>query len=173
MILTKREQYIGFITVIVLIILALDRFLLTPYLENSDRLTSEKQNLIIELRKARGVLAQWKELSPVWEEMQSDKENYGKAGESGTLNSIRNWAEESNMTLSLLKPEGKNKRGKLDERIFQVVGTGSMSSISMFLWKVESVNRPIKIKDMQLAVRKEGADDLTLQVRIGELGDAK
>jgi len=171
MMLTKREQKIGVVTVAVIIILALDRFLLTPYLETRERLDSEKQKLIAELRKSRAVLAEWKEMPPLWEEIPDGETETGAAGREGdALSAIRSWSEESRMTLSLLKPEGKEKKGKLAENIFQVVGTGTMSSVSMFLWKVENASRPsLKIKDMQLAARKEGVDDLTLQVRIGEL----
>ena len=82
MTLTKREKQIGAVTILVFVILALDRFLLTPYIEHRDRLFSEEQNLLIEYRKARGVLSQWKELSLAFEETlkkddKDEKENNG------------------------------------------------------------------------------------------------
>lgn len=175
MIMSEREKKIGFATVIVLVVLLLDRFLLTPYLVKRDRLYSEQQNLEVELRNAGRTLAQWREMAPVWEDfLKLDKEAVGGAGsENETLNAIRNWAEQGGMLLSLLKPEGKNKKGELDESVFQVVGTGSMESISRFLWSVENVDFPVlKIKELQFASRREGIDNLTLQLRIGELHPA-
>ncbi len=170
MILSKREHKIAMVTLIVIVILFLDRFLFTPYIKKRDMLMSEIENLVVQMRKSRGILLQWKELSSGWENtVKADRQTAETGIGSGTLNALRQWAEESNMSLSLLKPEGANKKEKLDEHIFQVVATGSMMNISRFLWKVESSQLPLKIKNLQLATRKEGSDDLTLQVRIGEL----
>ena len=166
MILSKREHKIGLITFGVILVLILDRFLLTPYLKKREELILEKENLVVELRNSRKTLSQWKEVGPDWENLTSIK---GEDSEYGVVNALRQWAEESGASISLLKPEGENKKSKLNEQIYQVAGTGSMRNISELLWKMESSHLPIKIKNLQLAVRREGVDDLTLQVRIGEL----
>jgi hypothetical protein len=166
MILSKREHKIGLITIGVILILLLDRFLLTPYLKKREELILEKENLVVELKNSRKTLSQWKDISPNWENLTNIK---GEDSEYGVINALRKWAEESGASISLLKPEGENKKSKLNEQIYQVVGTGSMRSISEFLWRMESSQLPLKIKNLQLAVRREGIDDLTLQVRVGEL----
>ena len=71
--------------------------------------------------------------------------------------------------LSSLKPERSNKSGQLQEIMFQAVCVGSMNGVSKFLWRVEGAALPVKISDLQLSTRKEGTDDLTLQVRIAAL----
>lgn len=170
MTLTKREKQIGAVTIMVFVILALDRFLLTPYIENRDRLFSEEQNLLIEYRKARGILSQWKELSPAFEGALKKDGTDEEMSENEALNFISDMAKENGLALSLLKPAGAGKRGQPEERIFQVVGRGTMKSISAFLRQLESAPFPVlNIKDLQLASRKEGTDDMTLQLRVGEL----
>ncbi|HNS31491.1 MAG TPA: hypothetical protein PKN36_00750 [bacterium] len=167
MIMSARERKIGMVAAGVILLLAVDRLFLTPYIEKRDRLVSERENLVVEMRRSRKMVAWWKEISAQWEATYSPAlvENAGIV----TLDSIRIWAEESGISLTLLKPESSGKKGDIEESVFHMVGTGSMKNITVFMWKVESSGLPLKIKEMQLAVRREGTDDLTLQVRIAQL----
>jgi hypothetical protein len=47
-----------------------------------------------------------------------------------------------------------------------------MYAVSRFLWRVETAKVPIRVKEMQLGSRKEGADDLTLTLRLSTLYQA-
>ena len=51
----------------------------------------------------------------------------------------------------------------------QAAGTGSMNAVSRFLWRVETAGIPLRVKEMQLGSRKEGADDLTVQLRLSTI----
>ena len=171
MIMSTRERKIGMLAAAVIMVLVVDRLLLTPYLEKRDGLVSERENLVVSMRKSRKMISRWKELSARWETyLSGDAEKAGGKRSTDTLEAIRIWAEESGLSLALLKPEtSAGKKEKLDESVFQMVGTGSMKGVTEFMWKVESSRMALKIKEMQLAVRREGTDDLTLQVRIGQL----
>lgn len=176
MTLSKREKRTGAVTVLVFVILAADRLLLTPYLDKRDSLLSEEQNLLVEYRKARGTLSQWKELCPAYEGTSDKNVTEEETPENAALSFISDRAKESGLVLSLLKPAGaakskvKDKKGLPEERIFQVVGTGTMKNVSSFLWRLAEASFPVlTVEDMQLASRKEGTDDLTLQLRVCEL----
>jgi len=47
-----------------------------------------------------------------------------------------------------------------------------MNAIARFLWRVETAGIPIRLKELQLGSRKEGTDDLTLQLRLSTLYQA-
>jgi len=167
---TKRERYIAIAAGAILGILAMDRVLLTPYLDRRARLSAEKKNLIEETRQARDLLSKQRELTAEWETMlKSGLKTGAAAAESETLNALRTWAEESGLTLASLKPGRSSQKGALREIMFQAVCEGPMSSVSRFLWRIESAMLPVKITDLQLAAKKEGADDLSLQVRVAAL----
>jgi Tfp pilus assembly protein PilO len=170
MILSKRERRIAVITVMAITVLVLDRGLLTPYLRHRTQLTAEKHNLAVKLENAHSLFARREKLSPKWKEiLQSGLKPDAASAERTALNALRDWAEESGLTLSSLKPERSNKRGELQEVTLQVICTGPMSDVSKFLWQIEDAALPIKISDLQLSTRKEGTDDLTLQVRVAIL----
>ncbi|HNQ34828.1 MAG TPA: hypothetical protein PKN80_02055 [bacterium] len=166
MILSKRERCIAVITLVAVFFLASDRFLLTPYLERRGRLLSEKHRLAEELESARSLFGRRDEPpTPLEKMLESDAGTV----ESLTLRSLRNWAEESGLALSMLKPERSTRIGQMEELSFQAIGAGSMRAIRDFLWKIESARLPIKISELQLSGRKENSDDLMLQVRVAAL----
>ena len=170
MILSKRERRIAVLTLAAVAFLVFDRGLLTPYFGRRTQLTFEKQGFLIDLERAHGLFARREKLSPKWEEMlKSGLKPDAASAESAVLNALRDWAEESGLMLTSLKPERSNTRGQLQEIIFQAVCAGSMNGVSKFLWRIEDAALPVKVSDLQLSTRKEGADDLTLQVRIAVL----
>ena len=89
--------------------------------------------------------------------------------ESQVLHAVRNWSQESGLALSSVKPQRIAQEGDLQEITFQAAGTGSMRSVARFLWQLETAPLPLKVKELQLGSRKEGADDLSLQLRISAL----
>jgi hypothetical protein len=69
-----------------------------------------------------------------------------------------------------------SKKGAAPEVTAQVVGTGSMNAVARFLWRLQTAPQPVKLIEMQLSSRREGMDDLSLQLRLSALyvpADAK
>ena len=89
--------------------------------------------------------------------------------ESQVLHALRDWSQDSRLTLSSVKPGKVVERGELLEMSFQAAGTGSMSAVSRFLWRIETARLPIRIHQLQLGARKEGSDDLSLQLSLSSL----
>ena len=52
---------------------------------------------------------------------------------------------------------------------FSVSGAGSMRAVAGFLWRLESSPLPVRLTELQLGARREGTDDLNLQVRLSAL----
>jgi len=170
MILTKRERLVGAAALAVIAMLVADRFLVSPWVDGRAALAAEKARVLGEISRARDLERRQKELAPRWEKMlASGMATDAAAAESAVLNAVRLWAEESGLALVSLKPEGSIQRGELREIAVQAVGTGPMRGVSAFLWRIESAELPVKVRDLQLAARKEGTDDLSLQVRVAAL----
>ena len=165
MTLNRRERIFAISTVSILLLFALDRFLFTPYQERRASLQVEKSRVLAEIQQGRSVIARWRVISAE----HGDNGVPGSAGAVVTLNALRDWAEESRLTLTLLRPEATTRHEQWEETVFQVVAAGPMKSVSGFLWRVENSGLPLKIKNLQLSARREGSDDLALQVRVGSL----
>jgi len=169
-ILSKREKYIALVTIVAVVVLGLDRYLLTPFLDRREELRTEKQRLLGEFSRARALFARRKLLTPEWRRMtESGISSDPVEADAEVLNRIREWCRQSGLNMTSLKPERASSRKEPLEIAFQVAGTGPMRSVARFLWLVETSPLPVKIKQLEVGSRKEGADDLTVQLRISAI----
>src|SRR5207244_11753494 len=92
------------------------------------------------------------------------------ATDSKILNPMPEWAQDAAMSLSSVKPDRQpEKIGDFYRISFRATGTGQMSQISRFLYHLQTTNLPVRITDLTLTTRKEGADDLTLSLGIATI----
>lgn len=166
-VLSKRERYIAIGTMIALGLLAIDRFAvqrLTDFLEYTD---GEKVRLSKELGIAGMLMSHRGELKPAWENrVKTGLKSDVAEARSQILHSIKDWAAESGIALSLIKPEQLTEKGKLPQIAFQASGTGNMEAVARLLWRIQSAKIPIRVTEMQLGARKEGVDDLSVAIRL-------
>lgn len=167
MVLSKRERYIVIGTALVVFVLVLDTFALSPLMEARDATTKEKNDLTVEMARGRATLKQASDLAPRWLEINKSglKDDPGDA-ESQVLHSMRDWMEKSRVEIALLKPERLTDKTQLPQVVIQASGNGTMDSIARLLWRIQTATIPIRITELQISARKEGADDLSVQLRL-------
>jgi hypothetical protein len=170
MILSKREQFIIAATVIVVAAVVLYNYVLTPLLDCCDEVAAQKQMKLAEMERGRELLDRRRQIAPKWNEMTASglKRDPAEAV-SQILHAVQDWSKEAGLKLASVKPERLPEKKTLQEIAFQATGTGSMNAVSRFLWRLETAKVPIRVKELQLGTRKEGADDLTLQLRLSTL----
>ena len=163
MVLSKRERYISIITVSVLAVLGLYQFvvepLLTRHAELSASITAAQDKLEASQRKfetSRRASKQWSQM--VSGGLHTDE----SAAENLLLNNLREWGQESGMSISSLKPERNEKEKDFYRKTIRATGTGNMSQIGRFLWRIQSSTIPIRVSDLQISSRREGSDDLAI-----------
>lgn len=170
MILSRREQYVALAAAITVAILLLDWYVLTPILDRREQLQTERQKLVAELNEAQALFRRQRLLGRKWRAMLDAGMPTGLAqAESQVLHALRDWSQESRLTLSSMKPGKVVESGELVELSFQASGTGSMSAVAKFLWHIETASLPLRVQQLQLGARKEGADDLSLQLTLSSL----
>ena len=170
MVLSQRERYIVIGSVIAVAALGLDQFVLEPVLDAWSRTRRQKQALQAEMNRATATLNTSRLLAPKWRQMiAAGVKDDPAAAESQILHALRDWAEESRLKLSLLKPDRLPDKTQLPQISFQASGTGSMDAVARMLWKVKTAKIPIRLTEVQLASRKEGTDELTVQLRMTTL----
>ena len=167
MVLSKRERYIVLGAALVVVGMGLDTFALSPLMEARDAAATEKGKLTVEMNRARKAIDLGLELAPRWLAMNKAglKDDPGEA-ESQVLHSMRDWMEKSRVEIALLKPERLAEKTQLPQVVIQASGNGSMESIARLLWRIQTATIPIRITELQLSARKEGIDDLSVQLRL-------
>ena len=171
MVLSKRERYIALTTATVLALLLADRVLFTPLHKRRVALDEQTQTALSRLEYAGVIMDRRKQLASKWREMVEGGMKWSSAEtESLVLHAVRDWSQEARLSLSSLRPERTERKEEgLEEITFRASGTGSMSAVANFLWRLESSALPVRVSELQLGTRKEGTDDLSLQLRISAL----
>jgi hypothetical protein len=148
----------------------LDFFLLTPWLDSLNRMSVDRGRIESQLADARRTLTAGRTSDRKWREVKSGGFPADpSATESTLLNAIRGWASESGLTLVSLRPDRAISSKGLSELSFQATGSGSMRSITSFLYKIETATMPIRVHEVQIAVKTEAVDDLTVQLHLSSL----
>lgn len=173
MILSKRERLVFICTVMVIALLGVYHYVLTPLLDYRSKLESDLVVAQGKLKHDESLKQASSRLRARWADMLKAGMNAdGPSAENQVLHSVRDWALEAGVSLPLLKPERTDKLEKQKEfriKTFRVTGTGSMKAISRFLWRIQTAKLPVRITDMTLTPKKEGTDDLSLDLGLSTL----
>jgi Tfp pilus assembly protein PilO len=169
MVISKRERYIVVITIGLLILLAVNHFVVDPLLEQRWQDQDTAGKLRSQREKDAKLIALSQQIAPRWNAMRQTLRPNAAEAESQILHTIRDAAEDAGLTLSLLKPERLTEKSQLPQIAFQAAGTGGMRAVSRFLWRLETAPVPLRITEVQINSRREGVDDLSLQVRVSTL----
>ena len=170
MVLSKRERQILIVTMAVIMIFVFDRYMWTPVMEARRDVHLERQELLNEMERADRLFKQRNRIKDDWNEMKNGGlSGDASATESGVLNAIGSWAQDSGLTLSSIKPDRENGEGEMQEIIFNLACSGNMNSIGQFLWQVENSALPLKITEFQLGSREEDGREMSLQLKVSAL----
>ena len=171
MVASKRERIIGLVTAGVLAVLALDRLVLTPLTDRRTRLGEDIAKAELELQEADGLFKNNKRMTQKWNVMLAGglKSDVPES-QVQALHALRDWAQESGLPpLMLLKPDRVDTQKQFQIVTIKATAAGSMRSISEFLWRIQESDIPLRVTDMQISTRKEGTDDLMLQLGLSTL----
>ena len=170
MVLSRRERLVAVGAVAAVALLALDRFALSPFFQQRDQLQARINTARTQLTRAQTTISRSRQAKSEWRDriaagLRSDPAE----AESQILHALRRWAEEARLNLSLLKPDRLPQKGRLGVIAFQASGTGRLDGVRRLLWQLQTTSLPLRISEVQITSRKEGADDLTFQFRLSTL----
>ena len=173
MVLTKRERYVGIITIAVLAILVLDQFIISPSVRRMDQLDADIALAGQELLNAQQLFNSSRRANREWKEIAGDEIHHGGGDpESRVLNSVRQWAQDEGMRLPSVIPQPAQQEKGFNKIVFRATGSGSMSQIGRFLYRVQTASMPVRITDLQINSTKEGTDDLSVTFGIATISPA-
>jgi len=178
-VLSKRERFIALATLAAVGVLALDRVVLTPLMAANADLGAQIRSYEGRLTDAQSKFDGRRRRARRWAEMQNSglRRRDASEAESQMFNSIREWAQDSGVTLQSVKPERAepvklspaDKEASFWRPSLRVNGSGRMEQIGRFLWHVQTAAMPARLAEVQINTRKEGTDDLSLQMVISTI----
>ena len=170
MVLSKRERLIAIAVVAVLGVLALDQIVVSPLLARSDDLDAQIMAAQEDMLEAQDLFRDSRRRGREWALVSRDalKRNASEA-EGQLLTRVREWAQDAGVGLTSLKPERDEKLKDFRQITLRATATGSVSTLGQFLHRIETATVPVRITDMTIATRKEGTDELTLNLGVATI----
>jgi DNA-directed RNA polymerase subunit F len=170
--LSTRERRVALVAGLAAAVFLLDHWILTPVLELREEQMLEQQALVEDLDRARDMLVQSRNASHHLKQMRliglgSDASHI----ESQLLNALQGWSKEARLRLASLRPDRTTAVQGLNELGFQATAEGTMRALTEFMLKIETAPMPLRVRELQIASRSEGKDDLTIQIRISTIWD--
>jgi len=168
--LSKRERIIGIVTVLIVVALVGDRFVLTPAVNRLGDLKDRKQVLLAEINEAQNLFERRRLMEKRWRQLLGDGLKNESDAESRLLHAVDDWAQQTRFTLTSVKPERLlTVKSGLKEMTFTIAGTGSLEATGEFLWQVETAALAVRIKDIQLGSANEIGNNMSLQLLLSAL----
>ena len=171
MILSNRERTVGVLTVAVLGILALDRVVLNPLMAKRNEIDAKTRTVREDLDRVYELSGRRREMGQTWREMVAGglKTDASEA-ESQVLQALEGWGREARLNVTMLKQESTEKLKPYQVINFRVSGSGTMESVSRFIFKVQQSKMPLRISDMTVTSKKEGtSDELTVTLGVSTI----
>lgn len=170
--LSKRERYAALAALLMVAVLLLDQYVLSPVLNKLETARTEKDRLAAELDQAEALFHRQRIQAERWQRMvESGMRRTPEAAESAMFHALREWSGQSGLAMSSLKPGKSQPVGESDmvELTFQLAGSGNMRSVARFLWSIENAAMPVKLQQVTIGSRRDGVDDLSLQIRLSSI----
>jgi hypothetical protein len=164
MALTRREQKILYLAVAAVAFLIFNAYILNPVLDKRAETRQSRLALESQVNQSLATLERKKMLQKRWAEMQQDGlGNDVQAAEAMVYRYLRESSDRAGLELGSVQPDRLITESQLGEIDFVLSATGSMQSVTQFLWSLETATIPLRIKSYQLGSKNEMAQMMTIQ----------
>jgi hypothetical protein len=157
-------------TIVVVAVLALDYFVVEPLRAQRDELDVQIANKQRDQERGLKLVSDSRRMSRRWTEISSALKRDESQLESQALQYVLEWARGAGMPdPSSFKRERVEREKEFVKVTFRATGTGTMAQIGNFLYRIQTASVPVRITDLTISSKKEGTDDLSVQVGIATI----
>jgi type II secretory pathway component PulM len=167
---SSRERVVLIAAATVLAALAIDFVLLSPLLERRAQANLRLQAARQEINRGRQVAENDLRAIDRWTEMAgATLASDSSSAESQVFNRAREWAQAAGLSITAIRPERNERHGDLQRITLRASATGTMQQVGRFLFAVQNADIPLRVSDLQVTARREGADDLSVQIGLSTI----
>lgn len=173
----NRQRLLLILTGAAVLLFVLDRLVLVPATKSWQARSAEIAQLKKNVASGRGVIERGPRTQALWKEMQTQALPKDAAqAEQDLISAFDRWGRASNIELGSIKPQwkqGQSARGGSGERYSllecRVDATGSLATLTRFLFEVERSPLALKIESIELSARDNNGQRLTLALLVSGL----
>jgi hypothetical protein len=171
--LSKREKLIGIVAGVIIGALALDQVLITPMFTRLDAANTLIARHEEERLRGDSIMTSDLQARRRWKEMTGNGfKADASAAEGQLLDRVRDAAQNTGLNVQSFKPERSERIGGFYRITIRVTATGSTSRVARFMHALQTSTIPLKVMDVQISSRKDGTDDLAVQLGVATIFEA-
>ena len=156
----------------VLSILVLDQFVISGAMTRMDELDAKIAQAQQEHLNAQQLFTSSRRANRDWKTIAGDAMTRDTGDpESRVLNSVREWAQDEGMRLPSVIPQPAQIEKGFNKIVFRATGSGNLSQVGRFLYRVQTASMPLRITDLQIT-SKDGTDELSVNFGIATISPA-
>lgn len=168
---TKRQRLLVILAASVVLLLVLDRVLLTPLTTGWQARSAEISKLRASVAAGRALIERGPRTERQWAEMQSQALAKDPAqAEQDLISAFDRWGRSSGIELGAIKPQWK--RGSSDRYSLlecRIDASGSLATLARFLYEVEKSPLALRVEAVELTTRDNNGQRLSLGLLVSGL----
>lgn len=166
----NRQQWLIVLTIAAVALLAADKLVFTPL----SNVWTERSKEIVRLRRqvsdgaALTKREQW--IRTRWDEMRTNTlPNNQSLAQEQVLKALVSWSQESGVSINGTTPQWKNDTDEYKTLVCRVDASGSLWTLSRFLYDVEKGPMALKVESVDLSSHDNDGQQLTLGLQVDGL----
>jgi hypothetical protein len=169
MTISKREGYFTLVLLLACAAFVLDRLAIGPYLDRRDELVLERQSMQTNLDDAHKVLRDQRRLKKELAGMEGFFKLDPSDAEGRLLAMLQESEQASGVNGASFQRVGIVEEHGFTRLTFQATALGKMSSIAMFLYRIETAAMPARVDDVQISPKDDKGDDRQVHFSVSTL----
>lgn len=169
MAMSNRERYLSIAVLLAGGAFVVDAVALGPYLAHRTALLEQHQARQKDLAAARQTVGRERQLRRMLAGMGQFVAADSSGAEGQFLQLLHGWEKEAGVGKASFQRLRAAELEGFTHLTFHVTATGSMPAVSALIYRVETAPIPLRVDDVRIAPRKEGGDELQVQLIVSAL----
>jgi len=166
----RRKRLLAVTAIVCVGAFIADRLVVSPLQHLWGARADRVAELEASLRKGSILVGREEAMRTRWQEMRERSlAPEMSVAEDRVLKSVGQWARESHLGVTSLKPRWIDDNKDVKELEFRATAQGRMGSIARFLYELETDPLPLKVEDVVITARDDRGEMLTLGIRFTAL----
>jgi hypothetical protein len=168
--ITNRQQTLGILAIVAVVLLAGDRLVFTPLVQSWHARSARIADLQKKVTQGSHLLERDRAIRDHWEHMRTNTlANEQSIAEGQVYSALNRWKEDSRISVNSVA--GHFKQNTDDYATFEchVDATGNLATLTRFLYEIEKDPLGMKLDLVELASQDDRGAQLTLGVQVSGL----
>jgi len=166
----NRQQWLVVLTIAAVALLAADKLVFTPLTSVWTERSKEIARLRTQVSDGASLIKREQAIRTHWEQMRTNTLPVNQSlAQEQVLKALVSWSQESGASINGTTPQWKNDADEYKTLVCRVDASGSLWTLSRFLYDIEKGPMALKVESVDLSSHDNQGQQLTLGLQVNGL----